>query len=649
MKIRGFSIAAALLLGIGLLAFVKEAFGSIPVSEPSQVGPLSERAVDLYVAPTGADIGNCTDEVSPCRTVQYAVDRAWEGSVVKVAAGVYTCVHGRPRNDVIATGIVTQVVYVSKTVTIRGGYTTTNWATSDPAANPTTLDAQGQGRVFYVTGAITPTIEGLRITGGDSIRLGGNPEGYDAGGGVYVITATATLQDSQVFSNTSGTGGGVYMYASKSIFHNNSITNNVAGDGGGLYIQESGPVLNGDTIVANTGYLGGGLCLKDSIGVLSQTTIASNTGDLGGGLYLRDSSATLDGGLFILNTGGAGGALYLEGSTVALRRSMVLDNEALRGGGLFLGFSEATLINDIVAGNQATNEGDGLYLIGSSAHVLHTTIARNGLAGLGGNGGDGSGIYAITSFSGDPTTVVLTNTILVSHTLGITVGTGSSVTVEGMVWGAGVWANTTDWDGGGTVVDGTADVWGDPAFVDPDNGDYHIRPGSAAVDAGVHAGLTPLCSNDIDGDLRTDGRPDIGADELVARLAVTKWADPDPVEPGARLTYTVRVTNTGDLDLHAMITDTLPMSVTLDETTGHTLLLPGGAVGITWTASLSAPGGIWTGTVTVITAEDYEGPLTNLVEVTTERGARGDYTEISTVASERLVYLPLIVRLYVTP
>ena len=67
-------------------------------------------------------------------------------------------------------------------------------------------------------------------------------------------------------------------------------------------------------------------------------------------------------------------------------------------------------------------------------------------------------------------------------------------------------------------------------------------------------------------------------------------------------------------------------------------------MGITWTASLSAPGGIWTGTVVVITAEDYEGPLTNLVEVATEESAKGAFTETSTVASAHPIYLPLVVR-----
>ena len=51
--------------------------------------------------------------------------------------GIYTDVHARPRNDIVTTGVVTQVVYLTKTVTIRGGYST-NLSAWDPAANPIT-------------------------------------------------------------------------------------------------------------------------------------------------------------------------------------------------------------------------------------------------------------------------------------------------------------------------------------------------------------------------------------------------------------------------------------------------------------------------------------------------------------------------------
>ena len=128
--------------------------------------------------------------------------------------------------------------------------------------------------------------------------------------------------------------------------------------------------------------------------------------------------------------------------------------------------------------------------------MLHNTIARN------------DNTYGVRITGGSA--VALTNTILVSHTVGITVTTGSTATLQGTLWGSGTWGNDSDWGGDGAIVTGTVNIWGDPAFVDPDGGDYHIGPSSAARDAGVPAGET----DDVDGDPRL-GALDIGADEFV--------------------------------------------------------------------------------------------------------------------------------------
>jgi len=70
----------------------------------------------LYVAP-GAYCGSA----SPCySTIQTAVDAAAPGDEIRIAAGVYTDMSVRPKNDITTTGVVTQVVYISKTVTIPG-------------------------------------------------------------------------------------------------------------------------------------------------------------------------------------------------------------------------------------------------------------------------------------------------------------------------------------------------------------------------------------------------------------------------------------------------------------------------------------------------------------------------------------------------
>jgi hypothetical protein len=350
--------------------------------------------------------------------------------------------------------------------------------------------------------------------------------------------------------------------------------------------------------------------------MVSGNTIANNSG---GGVYLGRSNATVSGNVIRTNiaTDGVGGGLYLN-----------LD-------------SDATLINNVVTDNQASVSGSGLSIRGSSPRLLHNTIARN-------TGGDGSGVHITNNSAAE-----LINTVLVGHRIGIYATLDSTADLETTLWGSGTWANTTDRSGPGTITH-SADQMGDPAFVNPDAGDYHIGPGSAALDAGADAGV----STDIDGDPRPIGPGyDLGADEWPGSgLQVTKRATPDPVQPGAQLTYTIGITNGTGLDLHATITDTLPLSVTLDEASGGTLALPGetlappdgtvvlpdGRVAVTWTAVITKHGGVWMGRILVTVDEDYVGSLTNLVEVTTKEGVLGK-DRVAVIAGSP-VFLPVVMR-----
>jgi len=594
---------------------------------PVQASPVG---VTRCVAPSGwCGYDPCQSAFGRClTTIQAAVDIANEGDEIRVEQGRYTGTH--------LQGGAMQVVYISKTVTIRGGYDN-GFQQSFPLTQPTVVDAEGKGRVIYITGDISPTVEGLRITGGDATGLGGGPGSHDVGGGMYVHTATVTISGCVIYSNTastlrSGDGGGVYLTGSDATLSGNTVQGNIAsmvntGFGGGLCLHDSGAELEGNTVQGNTastageGY-GGGLCLDDSenatlngnivqgntastagIGnggglclgdsenatledntvqgntastagmgnggglclwgsdarlngnmvqdntastagdgyggglflhgshaTLSGNTVVSNTASTvgmgnGGGLCLRDSGATLEGNVVQGNTAseaafGLGGGLLLWGGDAALSGNTVVCNTATLGqtaiglgGGLCVYQSDPlTLTNNIVANNQANTtglgRGSGLWFDGApgdptSGRLLHTTIAHNATSG-----GGGQGVYV-----GDHTTLAFTNTIIAGHaSVGITVTAGSTVTLDHTLWHG----NGTNTGGAGAITNADPIPGQDPLL----NADHHLVPGSPAIDAGVHAGVSTDIDGDsrpLDGDMDGTAIADVGADEFKPR------------------------------------------------------------------------------------------------------------------------------------
>lgn len=528
IKTRHFLVTLSLVLGaltlLALLALIDSAIASAflaPAANPATASVarlLSSAPAIRYVAITGTAVGDCSTPADACRTIQYALDRAGAGEEIRVAAGVYT--------DVNTYAGLRQVVYLSKTLTLRGGYTTTDWTSSNPLSYPTILDAQAGGRVLYVTGHISPTLEGLCITGGDATGLGGSSgvigAGADAGGGLYAITATVTLSKAQVFSNTAHHGGGAFFYNSPgaTLRGNVIISNTTDNLAAGLYFRNSpGAELTANTISNNFARGSGGMQnyggarFENSANVtLTHNIISGNHADnqCGGICFTSGShNATLVGNDIIGNSAGtpghvnsAGGGLsFITSKGANLIDNTITDNSSNTfGGGLYLERSDVTLTNNVIVDNRITvntsftGSGSALYSAGSSPRLLHTTLARN-------SGGDGSGVY-VTDVFGSFSTVALTNTILVSHALGITVTAENTATLNGVLW----YGNAANYGGSGTIT-ATNPYTGDPAFAADG---YHLRPFSKAIDQGVDAGVI----RDIDGQPRPYGAGyDLGADE----------------------------------------------------------------------------------------------------------------------------------------
>ncbi|MBN1876700.1 MAG: right-handed parallel beta-helix repeat-containing protein [Anaerolineae bacterium] len=550
-----------------------------------------------YVAPNGI-----CDGVVPCYdSIQDAVDAAQPGDEVHIASGTYTGVN--------QYGGLRQLVYISKTITLRGGYSAEDWEQTLVLSVPTILNAEQDGRGIYITGEITTTIENLNIINSSASGMAGSPRfgNADAGGGIYAISATVgvnrvwlqnntavvgagayfenadlNLRDSAVISNMGvRLGGGIFVEGGNSLFTDNEIAGNGSDYGGGVAVYDGysdeflgnhihsnqGDVQGGGILLSSTnGKLvrnnisnnfsgsGGGGVLSGNI-LVSQNTISNNIGDSGGGgLVIHYGNISLYDNKIIANRAdsGWGGGIIISGSSARdphiriVSNNIISGNSAVIGGGVFVQMICSTFKGNIISGNTAEENAGGM-LIHESTLTMDGDIMTDNTAGIDGGGlslsqysqlssrnlvltenqagYEGSAISVVRSmldlshttfshnignsgiavrlfeYTGGSSVLTLTNTILVSHTVGITVTENSTVTIDGMLW----FGNGINAGGGGNYTIAHA-LEGDPAFAEDG---YHLLATSAARDAGVPSGVY----YDIDNEPRPSGALDLGADE----------------------------------------------------------------------------------------------------------------------------------------
>ncbi len=375
--------------------------------------------------------------------------------------------------------------------------------------------AEGDGGGICCTGGTGPAITHCTLSGNTA-------GGY--GGAVACSASNAAISCCMINECTAGTGGGaIYCDGSDLSVTGCVITGgSSAGNGGGILCDsDSNPTINGCTITgASADTDGGGICcIGCSAAVIADSEIAGCSADQdGGGVRCTDSGGTITRCAVTANSAGRnGGGVCCTDSDLEVSRSAIKGNSSgYHGGGVYCLSGSASLKSCVITDNLAPHSrgrGGGLYAGSASSAILNCTLARNTSSLYGG------GVYLSYGSATFRSCIIWQNACPTAANIGFFWEGTFAVSYSDVQGGPNeVYVDpgcTLDW------LDGSIDA--DPCFLDPNgpdgdpatwqDNDYHIAPGSPCVDAGDpngdHTGQT-----DIDGQDRTYGRVDMGADEV---------------------------------------------------------------------------------------------------------------------------------------
>jgi hypothetical protein len=214
---------------------------------------------------------------------------------------------------------------------------------------------------------------------------------------------------------------------------------------------------------------------------------------------------------------GNGHKVRIEGNTIArngLRGDTVGSNKEH---GIYCIGTRLTIVNNVIYGNRAYGIQVAGYDYESDKHagpefagarhwlISHNTIAFNQNRG------------AIVVWQGDATDCIIQNNILYMNAADH--GEGANQGIDFISGGGHVVRHNLFFAPGKTAIAGDGDVYSasnnleeDPQFVDPDRFDFHLQPGSPAIDGGTSEAAIEA---DFEGTKRPQSRGyDIGAYEV---------------------------------------------------------------------------------------------------------------------------------------
>jgi Right handed beta helix region len=489
-------------------------------SQANRVVALIEQSpggVVRYVSRQGNDIGNdCSTTNQPCKSIPYAIQVAEVGDYIHVAGGIYS----DTTFDAELTFGVTATVLITKQISsLLGGYSP-DFSTRDIETFETILTAANSPGAYVAVLANTDVrFGGFTLTGGSGAY---SPEGtYYPGAAIRVFGGSPTIHDNKIINNHGyRRGGGIYIGwgATPSILGNiidsNSVTNlrgEVSSNGGGIYVASGPTLINGNLILSNSaGREGGGIYVGWNVPVtITENIIANNRvldPDFGRGGGVRtsgDSQVVVISNNEIhgnsLSGGFEGSGLYIA-SPAIIDGNMIQDNRAPNGHFAVCVMNvtvPVTMSNNLVT----DNIGSGIRAINNQDfYLVNNTVARNTYQGV-------QVMFPPTTSPAETFLHLLNNIVAYNGECGVYIENMGQHRMEYN----NVYGQKYAYCGFPSIQ--AYNISQDPSFTQMADEDYHLQPGSPAIDQADNS-VAPLY--DLEGTLRRyQKNVDMGAYEFV--------------------------------------------------------------------------------------------------------------------------------------